>query len=332
MSRVPHGLVSAILAFVIAGCAGLAAGSEQDGPGSATEGGRGSADKARPARAQKPTPEPTAPPVALADLTGEDGRLTVLILGSDAREGVIGTRTDTIIVATIEPGTGKVAMVSLPRDTVNVPIAPGKVYSDRINALFWEYERSTGEAKQALRKTRNALGYAFGIEIDYYAMVDFTGLVRLINRIGGIDVALTEDLVDPTMRVGKKGLRLKAGERHLDGKRALAFSRSRHSDSDYERSRRQQQVLVATAERVRQRGLAALPALVELAQKKVVTDIPLRAAPVLLELAMEAKLGSAKSVVLAPGRWARPLAGTYAITPRVLEVQKMFDRVFAPVD
>lgn len=331
MSRVPHGLVSAILAFVLAGCAGLAAGTEPGGPDRDGGGGSASADKARPARAQKPTPEPTTPPAVLADLTGEDGRLTVLILGSDEREGVIGARTDTIIVATIDPGTGNVAMVSLPRDTVNVPIAPGKVYPDRINALFWEYERSTGKTKEALRKTRNALAYALGTEIDYYAMVDFAGLVRLIERIGGIDVTLTEDLIDPTMRVGKNGLRLKAGERHLDGKRALAFSRSRHSDSDYERSRRQQQVIVATAERVRERGLAALPALVELAQKKVVTDIPFRAAPALLELAMEAKLGSAKSVVLAPSRWARPLAGTYTIAPRVLEVQKMIDRVFAPV-
>jgi len=323
MSRVLLGLISAILVFAVSGCAGLAAGAE-DGSKAGNDG--------KTTKVEKPKPTPTKPPLKIADLVGSDGRLTVLILGSDARDNVLGQRTDTIIVATIDPGTGRVAMVSLPRDTVNVPIAPGKAYQGRINSLFWEYERSTGKTKMALKKTKNALAYAFDTEIDYYALVEFTGLVRLINRIGGIEVTLDEALIDPTMHLGKRGLRLKAGERHLDGKKALAFSRSRHSDSDYDRSRRQQQVLAATAARVRERGITALPALVELVREKVVTDMPMRAAPALLELVGTAKLGSPKSVVLAPGRWARQLPGSYTITPRVLEVQKMFDRVFKPVD
>jgi LCP family protein required for cell wall assembly len=269
--------------------------------------------------------------MSIADLVGSDGRFTVLILGSDVREGIVGERTDAILTASIDPSSGKVAMVSLPRDTVNVPIAPGKAYSGRINALYWEFERSTGKSKAALQKTKNALAYAFGIEIDYYVLVDFDGLVRLVNSIGGVKVKLKASLIDPTMHIGKKGLRLKAGKRQLDGKTALAFSRSRHSDSDYGRAARQQQVIAAAAEKVRQRGGDYLPSLVELARKKVVTDLPMRAAPVLLELAQTAKLASPKSVVLAPGRWARALPGTYTITPRVVEVQKMFDKVFKPV-
>jgi LCP family protein required for cell wall assembly len=329
MSRVLLSLFGAFLVFALSGCAGLAAGSEGQADPATADKPKGKTS--RPARTARPTPEPTRPPLTLADLLGSDGRLTVLILGSDAREGVIGHRTDAIIVATIDPGTGKVAMVSLPRDTVNVPIAPGQAYSGRINSLFWEYERATGKTKEALKKTKKALAYAFGTEIDYYAMVDFDGLVRLINSIGGVDVTLTEALIDPTMHLGTRGLRLKPGQRHLDGKKALAFSRSRHADSDYDRSRRQQQVLVAAADQVRARGLRALPSLVELVRKKTVTDLPLRAAPVLLELASRAKLTNPRSIVLAPDRWARQLPGTYTITPRVLEVQKMFDRVFKPL-
>ncbi len=322
MSRVLLGLISAVLVFVLSGCGGLAAGA----------GDESDADPGRPVktptRAQQPTPEPTKPPLEVADLLGTDGRLTVLILGSDAREGVVGSRTDTIIVASIDPGSGKVAMVSLPRDTVNVPIAPGNAYADRINGLFGEFERATGKTREALRKMKEALAYAFDIEIDYYAMVEFDGLIRLVNGIGGVAVTLDEPLIDSSMRLGSKGLKLKAGKRVLDGKTALAFSRSRHSDSDYERASRQQQVIAAAAEKVRSRGLGALPALVELGSRKSVTDIPLRAAPALFGLAMNAKLASPKSIVLAPGRWARELPGTYTITPRVLEVQKMFDRVF----
>jgi len=321
MSRVLLGLISAVLVFAVSGCAGLAAGAES---GSGAKGGKQT-------KAEQPTPKPTKPPIHIGDLLGTDGRLTVLILGSDAREGVIGARTDAIIVATINPKSGKVAMVSLPRDTVNVPIAPGRTYSGRINSLFGEYKRSTGKTRPALKKTKKALAYAFGTEIDYFALVEFDGLARLINRIGGIDVRLKEALVDPTMHLGKNGLKLKAGKRHLDGKTALAFSRTRHSDSDYHRSRRQHQVLTAAAAKVRRRGADKLPTLVEVARKKIVTDMPLRAAPALFELAGVAQLDNVKTVVLEPGRWARQLPGTYVITPRVAEVHKAFDRLFKPV-
>ena len=331
MSRASLGLISAAFCLVLSGCAGLATGAEGQPP---PRDGGNKAAALKPTREPTPasTPEPTKPPLAVDDLLGEDGRLTVLMLGSDIREGIIGERTDAIIVGTIDPGNGKVTMVSLPRDTVNVPIAPGKAYGDRINTLYWDFQRSTGKKKTALSKTKQALSYAFGTEIDYYALVDFNGLVRLVNSVGGIDVTLEEPLVDPTMHLGKKGLRLKPGDQHLDGKHALAFSRTRHTDSDYARSERQQQVIAAGADKVRDRGSDYLPALVELARKKIVTDLPMRAAPALLELAQDAKLNSPKSVVLAPGRWARQLPGTYTISPRVIEVQKMFDRAFRPLD
>jgi LCP family protein required for cell wall assembly len=255
----------------------------------------------------------------------------MLILGSDARDGVIGARTDAIIVATIDPTSGRVVMVSLPRDTVNLPIAPGQAYAGRVNSLLGEFQGSSGKTKPALKKLKDALSYAFGTEIDHYALVEFDGLIRLVNSIGGIDLTLDEALVDPTMHIGKQGLKLNAGERHLDGRKTLAFSRTRHTDSDYGRSRRQQQVLTAAAVKVRKRGPDQLDSLAEVSRKKVVTDIPLRAAPALLELAHKAKLDKVKSLVLEPDRWARELPGTYVITPRVAEVQQMFDRYFKPV-
>lgn len=323
MSRVLPGLVSAALCLVLSGCAGLAAGAGEEEPPPPV---------ARGTPAAAPTPAATRPPPQVADLLGEDGRLTVLILGSDVRKGIIGERTDAIIVASIDPSSGTVAMVGLPRDTVNLPIAPGEVYPERINTLYSEFQRATGKKKTALLKMRDALAYAFDIEIDHFALVDFGGLVRLIDSVGGIEVTLDEPLIDLTMHLGSKGLRLQAGTRRLDGKEALAYSRSRHTDSDYDRSRRQQQVIAAAADQVRRRGLLALPALVELVRKKVITDVPLRAAPSLLELAGRADLTALRSLVLEPVRWARQLPGTYTITPRVIEVQKLFDRLFDRAD
>jgi LCP family protein required for cell wall assembly len=328
MSRFVTTLLCAVLCIVVAGCSGLAADSDADGTD------RPEGRTAKPARATPrptPTPEPTPEPIEVADLVGRDGRFTVLLLGSDKRKGIVGERTDTIIVATIDPLSGRVAMVSLPRDTVNVPIAPGQAYSDRINTLYFDLLGSGGKRKVALGKLRERLSYAFDTEIDRAALIDFDGLTRLIDSIGGIDVRLKEPLIDPSMHIGKKGLRLKAGRQHLDGKEALAFSRSRHTDSDYDRARRQQQVISATAAKVRDRGIAALPALVELVRQKMVTDIPIAAAPAFLELAASADLGHVSSVVLEPPRWTRTIPGTYAISPRVVEVQKLFDRLFDAV-
>jgi LCP family protein required for cell wall assembly len=324
MSRARLGLICAALSFALSACSGLAAGQ---GEGTRT----GPPREAAPRSTPQPTPEPTKPPPSVAELAGDDGRLTVLILGSDVRKGIIGERTDAIIVATIDPATGKVAMVSLPRDTVNVPIAPGVAYPDRINSLYFDLQQQTDKPRSALVKLKEALAYAFDTQIDHYVLVDFDGLVKLIDGIGGIEVALDEELIDPSMHLGPRGLRLRAGTPRLTGKEALAFARSRHTDSDYDRSRRQQQVIVAAAEKVRQRGLAALPVLVELARKKVLTDIPLRAAPALLELAGRADLVEPKGIVLEPVRWARILPATYTISPRILEVQKLFDRLFGPL-
>lgn len=327
MSRSTLTLICAALCLVLAGCGDLAAGSAGEKAPSGAGKGKTS-ERARPTARPTPTPEPTRAPLAVADLVGDDGRFTVLLLGSDLRDGIVGERTDAIIVATIDPGSGKVAMVSLPRDTVNVPIAPGEAYAERINSLYFDLQQSTGKRKAALAELRGALAYAFGTEIDHVALVDFDGLVKLIDSIGGIDVTLEAPVIDPTMHLGEKGLKLKAGLQHLSGKEALAFTRTRHTSSDYDRSRRQQQVIAAAAEKVRSQGLGALPAIVELVRKKTLTDIPMLAAPAVLELAAKADLSNLRSVVLEPVRWARIVPGTYVISPKVLEIQKLFDRIF----
>ena len=248
MSRSVKTLLCAGLCLVLAGCSGLAATTDGDGTD------RSDARTVKAARATpRPTatPEPTPEPIQVSDLVGEDGRFTVLLLGSDHRKGIAGERTDAIIVATMDPILGKVTMVSLPRDTVNVPIAPGQAYSDKINTLYFDLLGSGGKRKVALGKLRERLSYAFDTEIDRAALVDFDGLTRLIDSIGGVDVRLKEALVDPSMHIGEKGLRLKAGRQHLDGKEALAYSRSRHTTTDYDRARRQQQVISAAAAKVR---------------------------------------------------------------------------------
>ena len=155
-----------------------------------------------------PTPKPTKPPVptptpdagstpfpaipGLDKLTGTDGRFTVLLLGSDARKHLSGERTDVIMVATIDPATGSVAFVSLPRDMRNVPYGPGQTYPVQVTGLFQSFELQGMTRTQALKRMKQAMSYAFGIEIDYYAITKFTGVVNLINNIGGVNVTLDD--------------------------------------------------------------------------------------------------------------------------------------------
>jgi LCP family protein required for cell wall assembly len=264
-------------------------------------------------------------------MLGTDGRLTVLLMGTDARFNRDGERIDTIIVATINPRTGRVVMVSLPRDTVNVPIGNGQVYSERINALFASYLTRTGNRKQALRRMTRSMAYAFDTEIDYYAMTRFVGVERLIKSIAGVDVVLRSPLVDRTIN-RPRGLVLKRGRNHLNGRTALAFARSRHSDSDYARAARQQQLIGAATTKVLARGLDRLSRLVTLAERNIETNIPMSSASTLYELAQHARVDRYRSIVLQPSTYAREIGDTFTTELDITVVRNMFDRLFGPVE
>lgn len=287
-----------------------------------------------PTATPEPTPRPTPmPPIdGFARIAGSDGRFTVLLLGSDARGKVIGERTDAIIVATIDPTTGRVAMASLPRDTVNVPIADGEVYASRITGLLQSFELGGADREQALRRMKRAMATAFDTEIDAYVLVGFVGVRRLIDAIGGVDVFMDRALWDTSMlHYSKKGLKLRAGRNHLDGSKALAFARTRHTDSDYQRAGRQQQLVMSTVAKVLDNGPDAVPALAELALRHVETDLPLSALPVLVELAGRARLNSHKSMVLGPSTYAGDGPELYTIELKLDAVRAMFDRLFGPI-
>ena len=116
-----------------------------------------------------------------------------------------------------------------------------------------------------------ATEYMAGIEIDRYAMIGFEGVRHLVAKIGGVDIRMSRPLVDTYLHVvmnGKRGLRLKKGKNHLTGPVALAFARTRHADNDYERGRRQQQLIAATVQKVLKNGSKKLPALLKAFKEK----------------------------------------------------------------
>jgi len=235
--------------------------------------------------APQPTLEPTPSPLPLAP-----GDLNLLLLGTDQRHGADHSwRTDTIIVVGIRPGLGLVAMLSIPRDLwVTIP----GYGQNRINvADYWgEVTHGAGGGPRLLAAT---LQQNLGIPVHAYARVNFDGLVRIIDALGGVTVMVERpfnEVIDDADGTPPIALRLQPGLQHLDGRTALAYCRSRHGSSDMDRSRRQQQVLLAMRNAaMRPEMLPRLPGLITALSGTVTTDLQPSQVLSLLKMALQFK-------------------------------------------
>ena len=177
-----------------------------------------------------------------------NSRINVLVMGMDSREADSDDipRTDTMILFSMDPESRTAGMLSIPRDLwVEIP---GFDYSKintayRLGEVYKIAERGPG---LALDTVENLLG----MEIDYYAIVDFNAFEDFIDELGGVTVMVPEKIVvDP---LGKHNTEtLKAGEHLMPGYLALAYARSRNSSgSDFDRAGRQQQVVMAIRDQI----------------------------------------------------------------------------------
>ena len=131
---------------------------------------------------------------------GSDGRLTVMLVGSDWRPRLAGTgeRTDAMMIVTIDDQK-QISAVSLPRDVGNLPIGPNETFKAKVNGMFKYFKQTYGTRELALEHMRLAFEYAFGIEIDYVAYIRFTGVDALVDKVGGVPVAVPYDIFDSTI-------------------------------------------------------------------------------------------------------------------------------------
>ena len=177
-------------------------------------------------------------------------RVTVLVMGldygdwSEDRSGP--SRTDTMILFTVDPVAKTIGVMNIPRDLwVNIP---GFQYG-KINTAFYlgeAYKVPGGGPAQAILTVEELLG----VPINYYAQVDFFAFEKFIDTIGGVTLNVPAEIkVDP---IGKHNtVILKPGEQQLDGPTALAYARARYTEGgDFDRSLRQQQVISAIRARV----------------------------------------------------------------------------------
>jgi LCP family protein required for cell wall assembly len=185
-------------------------------------------------------------------LLGHDGELT--------NDGFI--RTDTMIVVSINRTTGTVSMLSLPRDLF--VYIPGWTMQ-RIN-LAYVHGEAVGWTDGGFGLLRQTLFYNFGINVHYYALVNLSGFRSIVDAVGGVDLTVDcaiEDLPligaevpSGAYRVNEEGYYvLPVGLYTLNGAEALWYARSRYNSSDFDRGRRQQQVLRAVWRKARDTGL-----------------------------------------------------------------------------
>lgn len=176
----------------------------------------------------------------LATLTDSDVTrepFYMLLLGTDGRPGEETYRTDSIILARVDPTDKEVTLISIPRDTAYV--YQGSTV--KINAVF-----SYGGSDDMVQ----AVNDLCGVQISEYAEINFDGLKALVDAVGGIDIYVPEgDGVDDP-EAGP--VVIEPGQQHMDGEAALTFCRARHqfADGDYTRMRHQRMVLGALAEKI----------------------------------------------------------------------------------
>jgi LCP family protein required for cell wall assembly len=263
----------------------------------------------------------TRPSVKPEDPWHGRSRVNVLLLGGDSGPEREGTRTDTMLLASMDTRTGRTVTFGLPRNLADAPFPAGSplhaLYPNgftgagdpaswMLNAVYREVPilhphvlgKSSDEGADAIKE---AVEGATGLPVDYYVLVDFTGFRTLVDAMGGITVNVnvpvaingqTDAGIPPT------GYIQPGADEHLDGFHALWYARGRYGADDYQRMARQRCVVNAIIDQANPVNLLRrYQALASAGSKVVSTDIPKELLPAFVRLALKAKDHRAKSVL-----------------------------------
>jgi polyisoprenyl-teichoic acid--peptidoglycan teichoic acid transferase len=257
-------------------------------------------------------------------------RVTILLLGTDQREGETSPpRTDTIIVATLDPETKTAGMLSLPRDLwVNVP----GYGNERINSAF---ELGKGQKKgggpELARKTVEQL---LGVPVHHYALIGFSGFQKLVDEVGGVMVDVERPIKDneyPDQSYSVRRIFFQPGLQRLDGESALWYVRTRHADSDFGRARRQQQFILGLRRQALQLNLLPkAPSILGALSDTIKTDLRPTEIIGLARVAKDLDTSKVTNRVLDESmtqHWVTP-AGAQVEIPQKDAVKKLVQEVF----
>lgn len=265
-------------------------------------------------------------------------RITILLLGVDARPGQRIARTDTIMLLTLSPETGAAGMLSLPRD---LKVRPSALNRDMKITSVYPAGEAAGYPGGGAALLEDTITEMLGYPIDHYVVVNFEGFKQIIDLLGGVEIEVPYEIYDDKYPDDNYGylppVRFLPGKQSMDGDTALKYARTRHADNDYARAGRQQQVILAIKDRVTEPGqmaalLPRLPGLAVAMANSVQTDMPIDKAISLARTLDKMDLNNVARVVVDTkmGRVIQndPQLG-YTLVPDMVKVRAAADAIFA---
>ncbi len=248
----------------------------------------------------------------------KQGRFNVLLLGGDAGKDRVGLRPDSMTVASVDAATGRTVLISLPRNLEDVPFPTSSPlhqkfprgytcadHSCMLNAVYTYASEHPdlypGVRNPGAQATLEAVEGATGLEINYWALIDLKGFEDLVDAVGGITMDVYR-----RVPIGGGGSKIygyvEAGKnRHLDGREALWFARSRSDSSDYDRMVRQKCVMNAMLDQLDPTTVLTNFNKIASAGKEVVaTSVPTSEISTMMDLALKAKQLPTSSLAVVP--------------------------------
>ncbi len=263
-------------------------------------------------------------------------RVNILLLGIDKRPDEKFSRTDTMILVTVDPNSKTAGMMSVPRD---LWVAIPGYNEDRVNKAYYfgEQDGYPGGGPALAMKT---IQYNLGIPIHFYAQIDFEGFRNIVDTLGGIDIYVPETIDDPTYPDNNYGFDpfyIEAGQHTLAGYDALRYARTRATPgSDFSRARRQQQVLLAVRDKALQVGIIPkIPELWTNMSDTVETDLQLVDILELAQLADELNPDDIKTTVIDSEYtidWIVPETKAQVLLPRREKIETLVNEVFTETE
>lgn len=267
-----------------------------------------------PGKVSATTPDNATP----ADPWAGQPRVNVLLLGGDGGEGRDGVRTDTVILASIDTGTGDTVLFSLPRNLENLPFPPGplrEVYPDGFQVSVGEpllnavYRTVPAEHPDILGPTDDlgadalklGVGEALGLDVDYFVLVNLDGFKQLTDALGGVVVNINSWVpiggVD-SLRQPPDDYLEPGPNQQLNGFQTLWFARGRYGSSDYDRMDRQRCVINAVIDQADPvTVLSRYQDLADTTKDILETDIPQDLLSAFVDLSLQIKDARTTSVV-----------------------------------
>lgn len=246
-------------------------------------------------------PKPTQNIFSLSPLKTDDfGHTNMLFLGvaGEMEEG--GNLSDSIMVVSVTPEGPSASFLSLPRDL----FVSSEVGDRKVNEIYAMARHKNGN-RSGLEAIKDAISRFSNVDIHYAAVVNFRIFADLVDALDGVDIFVPQDIEDPFYPADDYGYQMfvvRKGMNHFDGDTALKYARSRKTSSDYDRARRQQDLLFAIRKKAQDQGLLSnlgkLQKLYKVFRKNVNTDLGMAQIIALAKIAIGVDYSNSITAVL----------------------------------